>query len=201
MKKRTLIGYLLIIAVFICIGAYVLWSVDKIDTLSAENLKYKNTKDCTVHERIIENLKTENKELSQKCGAVMATNEDIIEDAEYFLKQYYTRQNTSSADVIAKIEPLVSQEVMQSYKKSLGTAGGTNYEMGIEDIHSFCNKQDDTMAEVYCVFNYYLKIPDTNTKTQSTICFNANMKYDGETGKWIVNEVIRHQTVKYIQGF
>lgn len=201
-NKKLLGGYLLIAGVVIILAIAIFSLVSENATLKKENENYKVTKDCSLHLKQISDLKSERTKLENQVKALQKPTDSIIEDAEYFLKQYYYNDNTSAKEQAERIKPLVTPNVYKQYTTTEFDTDEINYgdiriRSGVEEVNSWGKKLDDSKAEVFSTIKYFVKV-DNKDKNFSTILFDAELTYSADTDKWLISKIKSQKTITVV---
>ncbi|MGN0173315.1 MAG: hypothetical protein ACI39F_02645 [Acutalibacteraceae bacterium] len=201
-NKKLIAGYTLIAIVIIVFGIITFYLVTENNNLKAINENYKIKKDCTLHLKQISELKNERTELENQIKALQKPTDSIIEDAEYFLKQYYYNDNSTAQEQADRIKPLVTPKIYKLYTTNEFETNEINYgdiriRSGVEEVNSWAKKLDDSKAEVFSTIKYFVKV-DNQDKNFSTILFDAELTYSADTDKWIVSKIISQKTINVV---
>ena len=199
-KTKRILGFMLIAVVIGCFGYFSFYSINEIETLETQNTALKKKKDCTIHQSIIDELTEEKISLQKQNEAVVSSSETIARDVETYLQIYFTRYNTSVDTVLKNIKPLVSNNIYIRSKNNLADFKNSEIQTGIRNIKTYSTLTSTDTADVYSVYECWLKSSPKSEKIKSTLMFSGSVSYDSKTKKWIITKIDRQQGFKYIAG-
>ena len=201
-NKKLIAGYTVIVCVMVILAIMIFNLVSENTDLKTANQNYKIKKDCSLHLKQIEELKNDKNKLENQIKAFQKPNDSIVDDAEYFLKQYYYNDNTTPKEQAERIKPLVTPEIYKLYTTSEFDTdeinyGNTHFRGGVADVNSWAKKLDENKAEVFSMIKYFVKV-DNQKKNYSTILFDAELTYSADTDKWIISKIKSQKTINIV---
>lgn len=201
MRKNQLIGLTIIVVVCLALGSIGTVGITKSYKLTKEVQELKVKKDCTVHDSIIKNLETENKQLRDQIVTLDSNEEEqVIQDAEFFVKKLYSSMSLTTQQ--KEVRPLVLDSAYNSLFpvafEGEDTESDNYFSLDIINMTSYYKKINTSTARVMT----FLDVKTENRKDDSLYNVFHNiieyeLIYNTEKDKWIVSQILRKEQITY----